>query len=63
MKRPELPRGKLSPAPPAPGALRVAKPAHRIQALQPEIRRSADQLATPRVSAEMVERMRQTEKR
>ena len=44
---------KLSPAPPAPGAMRVAKPAQRILATQPEPRRYPGAVYSERVPAEV----------
>jgi hypothetical protein len=46
-------KSKLSPAPPAPGAMRVAKPAQRILATQPEPRRYPGAVYSERVPAEV----------
>lgn len=41
--------------------MRIAKPAERVQALQPEPRRDPGQLYSPKVSAEMAEWMKDWE--
>jgi hypothetical protein len=51
MKRLELPRGKLSPAPPAPGAMRIAKPA--ACPVPVEVRRDPGQVYGARVPADV----------
>lgn len=55
MLKRENPPQKLSTIPPGPGALRIAKPVKQVQSLQPEPRRPAGDLYSPKMSAEMAD--------